>query len=75
MRSKLPERLAREFVQLVSKSGIGGAVGELRAQLRSREPARAAFMGHDVGDWLAVHGEDHALASSDGVDDLASVVA
>ena len=75
MRSKLLECLACELIQLLSESRIGGTVGKLRAQLWSREPARAAFVGHDVGYWLAVHGEDHALARSDGIDHLACVVA
>jgi hypothetical protein len=46
--SQLVECLAYELVQILLESRIGGTSSELPVQLRTREPACAAFMGHDV---------------------------
>jgi hypothetical protein len=59
----------------VPETRIGGVFGQCSVQLRSREPPYAAFVGHDVGDRLAVHCQGHALAGPDSIDHLACPIA
>src|ERR1700689_2829565 len=67
--------MANKFVQLMPEGRIRGAVGKLAVQVRSREPARAASVGHYVRNGLAVHGQGHSLARPHGVDHPARLVA
>ncbi len=47
---------------------VSGPVIELLAEEVAEQPAGAPAVGHDVGDRLSVHGQDHSLAGTYGVD-------
>ena len=49
-------------------------MAQLVAEVLAGEPACAAAVRHDVGDWLAVHGQRDPFSSLDGGDHVAGSV-
>ena len=70
----LVQGLSGEAVEIVTKCRISCPVRELSTQMITWQPAGPLAVGHDVGDRLTVHGEDHPLTGPHGVDDLTRLI-
>ncbi|MDX6564496.1 MAG: hypothetical protein QOE10_158, partial [Gaiellales bacterium] len=68
-------RLSGEALEIIAKSRVSRPIRKLSTQMVTRQPAGPLTVGHDVGDRLAVHGEDYPLTGPHGVDDLTRPVA
>lgn len=75
MCSKALEGMARELIQLALEIWISGAISELVAQVRPREPTCTASVGHDACDRLPMYGKRHPLTGPHGVEHTARLVA
>jgi hypothetical protein len=67
--------LSGEAVEIVTKGRISRSLHEFATQVIAWQPTGAMTVGHDVGNRLAMHGQDNSLSSSYGVDDPARLIA
>jgi len=67
--------LSGEAVEIVTKGRISRPLNKFSTQVITWQPTGAMTVGHDVGDRLAMHGQDNSLASPYGVDDPARLIA
>jgi len=70
VRSLVIQSLSSEAIEVVIECSVGRPTFELTPKIRTRHPTRSPSMRHDIGDRLAVDGEDNPLACPDRVDDL-----
>ncbi len=61
-------------MKVITQTRVGGLLHQPATQEISRNPAGPSSVGDDVGDRLAVDGEDHPLTCPDGVHDLTGSV-
>ncbi len=61
-------------MKVITQTWVGGLLHQPATQEISRNPAGPSSVGDDVGDRLAVDGEDHPLTRPDRIDYLAGPV-
>ncbi len=73
--SQFIQRVAGNFVEILSQRGISATLRELLSNRRPRQPASAAAMRHDVRDRFTMNGQRDTFTGAHRVDHAMRLVA